>query len=122
MGDLSENFDSREFICPCCGQSKMQHDFIARLQALRTEWGRPIRPVTGGGYRCVIYDGKQGTHTEGRAIDPDVSRVDYHSFLEHAFYYGFTGIGIKNKGGRFQMHLDDSPAKEGRPRPFVWTY
>ena len=100
----------------------MDPGFIKRLQALRTEWGEPIRPVLGGGYRCRVYGGETSAHTEGRAIDPDVGREDYHSFLEHALYYGFTGIGVKQKGGRFQMHIDDAESKEGRPRPWVWTY
>jgi hypothetical protein len=96
--------------------------FMVLLQSIRTEWGRPIRPVKGGGYRCLLRDGKAGVHTEGRAVDVDVGREDYHSFMEHALYYGFTGIGIKNHGGRFQLHIDNAESQPGRPRPWVWTY
>ena len=122
MGDLSENFSKSEFVCPCCGQSKMHPGFIKRLQALRTEWGKPFTAVSGGGYRCAVYGSTTSAHHEGRAIDPTIGREDYHAFLEHALYYGFTGLGIKNKDGRFQMHIDDAEAQPGRPRPWVWTY
>lgn len=122
MGDLSENFSSQEFGCPCCGRSDMDPGFIARLQALRTEYGKPIRPVFGGGFRCTVYDGKNGAHSEGRAVDPACPREDYPWLIEAAWYYGFTGIGVKNRAGEFQLHLDDADPGPGRPRPWIWTY
>lgn len=124
MGDLSENFSSHEFVCPCCGLSHMDLGFITRfLQPLRTEYNRPISPVRGGGFRCVVYDGKHGAHTEGRAIDLDAPPEDYPWLLEAAFYYGATGVGIKNRMGQFQLHLDTADNITGvRPRPWVWTY
>lgn len=123
MGDLSENFSAVEFACPCCGQSKMDHDFIHRfLQPLRSEYGKPISIVFGGGYRCGVYDRSDGAHPLGMAADPDVPREDFPWLIEAAWYYGMTGLGVKNKGGRFQMHWDTAPPGPGRPRPWVWTY
>ena len=123
MGDLSENFSSDEFVCPCCGRSDMDADFIHQfLQPLRTEYGKPISPVHGGGFRCEVYDGKRGAHSEGRAIDADCPREDYPWLLEAAFYYGVQGVGVKNRMGEFQLHLDTAGPGPGRPRPWVWTY
>jgi zinc D-Ala-D-Ala carboxypeptidase len=124
MGDLTKNFSSDEFRCPCCNQSKMNPEFMERLQKLRDAFGSPFSPVKGGGYRCEYYNGSiTGAHVEGRAIDPNIANVDYHKFIKLAFELGFTGIGVKNKGGRFQLHLDDTGTIPGiRPRPYVWTY
>lgn len=124
MGDLSLNFSRSEFACPCCGESKMNPEFMNRLQALRSEFGRRFRPVEGGGYRCAKYNGSEtGAHVEGRAIDPDIPREHYHEFIGLAYKHGFTGIGLKQKDGRFQLHVDDADEIPGvRPRPWVWTY
>jgi hypothetical protein len=122
MGDLSRDFSRDEFACPCCGESKMDPEFVDRLQSLRDKYGKPFSPVKGGGYRCEEYDGKRGTHTLGVAIDPAIPRGDMYEFLLLAFNCGFTGIGAKQKGGRWQIHLDTAEAAPGRPRPWFWTY
>lgn len=127
MGDLSKNFWSREFECPCCGQSHMNPDFINKLQKLRDLLGMPVGIVEGGGFRCDAYDPTKSAHKEGRAADLDLNYADYYAALQAAFEVGMTGIGVKNKGRgkdkRFQLHLDDAEAIPGRrPRPWVWTY
>jgi zinc D-Ala-D-Ala carboxypeptidase len=122
MGDLTKNFSASEFECPCCGKSEMQKDTVARLQRLRTEYGKSFRPVEGGGYRCEDYDGKKGIHTIGQAIDPGIPREDMYIFMVLAVKHGFTGIGMKQKGGRWQMHIDDYEGDVTRPRPWLWTY
>lgn len=124
MGDLTTNFSASEFACPCCGRADMHPDFLARLQSLRTAWGKPFRPVSGGGFRCATYNkSPTGAHVEGRAIDPNISNADYIPFIKLALEHGFTGIGVKNKSGRFQLHLDDATEIAGvRPRPWLWTY
>ena len=124
MSQLTKNFTTGEFACPCCGQCKMNPEFMKRLQAFREDYGRSFRPVEGGGYRCADYNGsKTGAHVEGRACDPNISRDQYYRVLALALKHGFTGIGIKNKGGKFQLHLDDAEEIPGkRPRPWVWTY
>jgi hypothetical protein len=41
-----------------------------------------------------------------------------------ALAYGFTGIGVNQKGahdGRF-IHLDDLDNAPGQPRPCIWSY
>jgi len=124
MTYLTKNFTTEEFECPCCGESHMNKDFMARLQAFRTDLGVVFSPVKGGGYRCPDYNGSDtGAHVEGGAIDPDFGREHYFLALKLAQKHGFTGIGIKQKKGKFQMHLDDVKNIPGvRPRPWVWTY
>lgn len=125
MGDLSENFSSTEFACPCCGQSDMDSGFIQKLQTLRDVLGVSIRIIPdGGGYRCSVYlNGSKSAHGEGRAADLNISRSYYYEIITMAEGLGFTGIGIKNKDGKFQLHLDDAEEIPGvRPRPWIWTY
>jgi len=124
MGDLTKNFSRHEFECPCCGECEMDPEFMDVLQKLRDGLGTGFGPVKGGGYRCETYNGgKTGSHSEGKAIDPNLSKHLYHKTLKAAFSLGFTGIGIKNKGGKYQLHLDTArEIPSVRPRPYVWTY
>jgi len=102
----------------------MQLHTLRRLQALRTRYGQPIHIVEGGGYRCANYDSNEhSAHREGRAIDPAIPREDLFRVIELAQRVGFKGIGVKNRNGRWQLHLDDAPNLPGiRPRPWIWTY
>ena len=123
MGDLTTNFSAYEFECPCCGQSNMRPETLERLQKLRDDYGKSMSFVKGGGFRCLKYDGKAGTHTQGRAVDPNTPKEDLYLLIGLAMQYGFTGIGVKNKKNRWQLHLDDAENQPGiRPRPWVWTY
>lgn len=124
MGDLTNHFSKYEFACPCCGKCEMDLDFLLRLENVRIELGVPFRPVKGGGYRCVNYNGSEtGAHVEGKAIDPNLGRDKYYKFMRLCFKYGFTGFGIKNKNNKFQMHADTAIEIPGkRPRPWIWTY
>ncbi len=122
MGDLTKNFSASEFKCPCCGESKMNSATMDRLQLLRTEYDKAFSPVDGGGYRCVAYDGKRGVHTRGHAIDPGIPREDMFEFLSLAIKHGFIGIGLKQKSGQWQMHIDDYKGDVTRSRPWLWTY
>lgn len=122
MGDLTKDFSVYEFKCPCCGESRMDLDTVKRLQTLRDLYGKRIDIVEGGGYRCAKYDENLGAHYSGRAVDPGVPREDLYAVMKLAFEVGFTGIGVKQKKGRWQLHLDDAPATAARPRPWIWTY
>ena len=99
---------------------------MRKVEQLRSESPFPF-PVTSA-YRCPEYNekvsstGKDGPHTTGRAMDIGVSREQAYDLIKWATIFGFTGIGINQKGsGRF-VHLDDLPNKEGQPRPTVWSY
>ncbi|GAG93170.1 unnamed protein product [marine sediment metagenome] len=121
---LSKNFTVDELKCPCCGECKMDAGFITILQSIRTDLGVRFSAVKGGGYRCASYNGSTtGAHVEGKAIDPDLPREYYFRFMELGIKHGLTGIGVKNKGGKFQIHGDSADQIDGkRPRPWIWTY
>jgi len=124
MGDLTEHFDSSEMKCPCCGKADMNLGSVRRLERVRVKSGVPMPIVVGGGYRCYVYGGSMtSAHNEGKGFDLGIAAEDYHAVMKAAFAEGFTGIGVKNKGGKFQLHLDDAEELRGvRPRPCVWSY
>jgi uncharacterized protein YcbK (DUF882 family) len=119
------NFKEAEFCCKHTGKVAMNHGFMARLQRLRTAYGRPM--VVTSGYRDPSHPAEvakrtTGAHTTGRAVDIAVSGADALLLIGMAWYHGFTGIGIKQHGtGRF-IHLDDLSGNAQQPRPTVWTY
>ena len=116
------NFKAAEFNCSHCGKNEMKPDFMAKLQALRVAYGKPMRITSG--YRCPQHPieakkPKPGAHASGCACDIGVEGADAHRLLTLALAAGFTGIGVQQKGsGRF-IHLD---TMEGGTRPTVWSY
>lgn len=115
-------FKESEFTCKCgCGQTKMDPLFIAKLNNLRHEYGKPM--IVTSGYRCPNHpvearkaSAAPGMHTTGKAADIAVTGADAHRLLTLALEAGFRGIGVNQKGsGRF-IHLDD------RAQPTVWSY
>lgn len=126
MGNLTKNFGTDtdpNLCCPCCGQFKINTESLERLQELRNIYNHPIGIVEGGGYRCEAYGGSTtSAHFEGRAFDLAVPKKDLYLLIYLATNIGFTGVGVKNHGGRYQLHIDDAEATDKRPRPWVWTY
>lgn len=107
---------------------KMDANFMQKLHELRHFCDFPFKVTSG--YRSPQYNaqvsktGKSGPHTTGRAVDIAVSGAQVFKVLNLAAVYGFTGIGLSQKGNyatRF-IHLDDLPAGPRQPRPHVWTY
>ena len=123
MGDLTANFSRAEFSCTCgCGRSPMDNELIAKLQQLRTRYGKRIPIISG--YRCPHHPNWSATsaHGEGKAVDPGIPKEDFFQVLRLAFELGFSGIGVKQHEGRYQMHLDTADPLPNRPRPWFWTY
>ena len=116
---LYPNFDEREFRCRHCGVSAMKPEFMGRLQALRTAYGKPMS--ISSGYRCPDHPIEKakahpGMHATGLAADVAVSGAEAVAVLRLALAQGFTGIGVQQKGaGRF-IHLDT------RAEPAIWSY
>lgn len=116
------NFTESEFRCSHCGEVAMQPAFMAKLQDLRTIFGKPMKVTSG--YRCPAHPIEQkkaapGAHTSGCAADIGVQDTDAYRLLKLAFAMGFTGIGVQQKGGGRFIHLDTLSAP---PRPNVWSY
>ena len=123
-GIILENFEPYEFYCPCCNRERMDKQTLLRIQRFRTDYDKPLSVVEGGGWRCENYSSNgKSAHREGKAVDIGYPWDDHFMVVDLAFKHGFTGIGDKNKGGRYQLHMDDADAIPGfRPRPRKWTY
>jgi len=119
------NFSKEEFDCNYTGKNEMQHSFMAKLQALRTAYGKPMKITSG--YRHATHPiearkAKPGAHATGIAADIAVSHADAHEVMRIAFELGFTGIGVQQKGGGRFIHLDTIENNPDQPRPHVWSY
>lgn len=117
------NFKAAEFKCSHCGADGVKEELIAKLQAMRTEYGKPMRITSG--YRCPQHPieakkSSTGAHALGLAVDVGVEGAEAYAILSLGFKHGFTGIGVQQKGsGRF-IHLD---IRNGElPTPALWSY
>lgn len=125
MIDFSKypNFSEKEFKCQHCQADGIKEEVVAKLQTLRTKYGKPMKITSG--YRCPQHpiEAKKsvpGAHALGLAADIGVDGPDAYRVLQLAFELGFTGIGVQQKStGRF-IHLD---IRNGElPGPTVWSY
>jgi len=119
-------FRISEFACKESGKCFMDEKFMNRLVDIRLEYNRPM--IITSGYRSPEYNarisstGVDGAHTKGLACDIKVYGKNAHELLQIALNFGFTGVGISQKGaqeGRF-IHIDMMP--RGDIRPWVWSY
>ena len=62
MGDLSKNFNRKEFECPCgCGVNRVSPGLITKLQELREKLGKPIEVTSG--VRCEAENKRIGGYS-----------------------------------------------------------
>jgi zinc D-Ala-D-Ala carboxypeptidase len=116
-----EHFSKAEFDCKETGENEMKAAFMDKLQALRYEYGKPMRITSG--YRSPRHSiearkSAPGAHASGQACDIGVGPGDdVYELVALAVRFGFTGIGISQKAGlpRF-VHLDTLP------RRAIWSY
>lgn len=115
------NFSKQEFDCRHTGLNEMQHEFMQKLQALRTEFDRPLRITSG--YRHPshpverVKGHSRGEHTKG--LCADVACVDSatrYRLVALAYKHGFTRIGIAKNF----LHL--GIGGEGLPNHVMWDY
>lgn len=120
------NFEPSEFRCQHSGLYLLVPRFLDKLQALRSAMGVPF-PLTSA-YRHPSHPNearkaRPGAHATGRAVDIAVEGEAAWRLLSSAADFGFTGIGVAQKGGSRFIHLDDLEAREFHaPRPTVWSY
>lgn len=73
MGDISRDFNKREFACRCgCGYDSIDGDVVKIAQAVRDALGEAVR--INSACRCPAHNRKVGGvsdsyHTQGRAAD-----------------------------------------------------
>ena len=112
---VSDNFTLREFQCRCCGQVKLHSELLRRLQAMRTESGRPI--IVNSGYRCVAHNRAVGGATRSRHMIGDAVDVVIRGWpiaRQRALcekYFQDNGIGY----GNTFTHVDLGPKR-------TWNY
>lgn len=130
---MTPHFKREELECKCgCGRMEFSLVAVQSLEALRVEFGVPMR--ISSGYRCpehnmeVASTGPEGPHTIHEAHNITVDVLEWgpnaYELLELAIIHGFTGIGLSQKGphARRWIHLDRLPELANRPRPTLWTY
>lgn len=83
---------------------------MGRLIALRRYLSFSF--VITSGFRCEDYNKKIGgaeksAHTSGRAVDIAVLGHEAWLIATQAPKFGFTGIGVSQKGASRFIHLDD---------------
>lgn len=122
----SPYFGPEEFVCQCgCGMILVRDSFMDQLVKTRFRFDKPM--IVTSGYRCPTHNarvsktGTNGPHTHG-AADFAVRGEDALTLVGIAHQYGFTGIGVCQKGAARFIHLDDLPNADGQPRPWLWSY
>lgn len=119
--DKYQNFTEEEFRCRCsCGETKVTKQFMDALQALRSEFGKPMTITSG--YRCEEHPVEKikpvpGSHAQGKACDILIKNGrDRYQLVTLARKHGFVGIGVSDDF----VHLD--VGHEHGNRPAMWTY
>jgi hypothetical protein len=125
---LSKNFDSKEFICPCCGQGedRISPELVYKLQQFRDYVKLPI--IVLSGFRCSKRNAEVGgapesRHLVGEAADISIQVKSGENaykaltgpeilILLHKSQVKFSGIGI----GQRYLHVDV------RTSPAMWFY
>lgn len=131
--ECSKHFSRDELKCSFAPDAPVLMDslFMAALEELREEWGKPIHLSSAfrtpehprERTKTIKYDHlgnplpRGGMHARGRAVDVLIAGADAVELLRLAVKY-FNGIGINQKGEWNQrfIHLDD------RTNPAMWSY
>ena len=117
MGDLTLNFSRKEFQCPCCDYENISEELVAKLQAVRSVWGKRIRITSGT--RCPTHNhGVNGSSTSSHMAqgqDPSwaadfevIGGSEFYSILPHLLTE-FPRIGLYPNNNF--IHVDVDPNK-----------
>ena len=122
-----EYFSIEELKCKGTDECLMDEEFMEKLEALRQEFNQPMIITSGyrhESYNQVIGGAKNSPHLYGKAVDVLVSGKAAYRLMKLAIQYGFTGIGVSQRGsheGRF-LHIDTMDSSNVHPRPWIWSY
>jgi len=122
-----EYFSVDELKCKGTDECEMDERFMKKLEALRHEFNEPM--IVSSGYRHESYNqviggAKNSPHLYGKAVDVVISGKSAYRLMKLAIQYGFTGIGVSQRGPhekRF-LHIDTMENSDTHPRPWIWSY
>ena len=119
MGDLTANFDLKEYACKCgCGVADIKQELAVKVQQVRDLVGRSI--VINSGVRCARHNGNIGasetsSHIGGWAAYLKYSGSAQRYELLNAIMPVFDRVGI----AKTFIHVDVDANKTAG---VVWTY
>ena len=124
---MYEFFADHEFERIGSDPSKMSPTTMGKLVELRRALGEPLG--LNSAWRSVSKNTKAGgaknsPHLYGKAVDLRVHGDTAFRVVTMAEQFGFTGIGVRQKGpvaSRF-LHLDDMEFSDTHYRPTIWSY
>ena len=115
------DFKKSEFDCKHTGGNEMKHEYMLILQAIRTEYGKPMSPSSG--YRHPSHPAEarkghsNGEHTKGTCSDIKCNNgTDRFRLVQLALKHGITRIGI----AKTFLHFGIGGA--GLPNNVIWEY
>lgn len=118
---LYPNFTKAEFDCKETGENNMQHEFMVKLQAIRSEFGKPLKVTSGFRSKRHSVELKKttsnGEHTQGMCADIYCDNsADRFRLVQLALKHGITRIGIAKNF----LHLGIGGV--GLPNNVIWEY
>lgn len=107
--DLSDYFERRQFLCPCCGECRVDARLVGALENLRDLSGKDIEIVSA--YRCPkknenVLGPSRLAHLQGRAADIRIAGMTVEEMYELAdriYDFRHGGIGLNDDG---TLHVD----------------
>lgn len=115
------NFTAAEFTCKHTGLCLMSPEYLKKLQAIRSIYGKPMRITSGYRHPTHPIEAAKkypGEHSTGRASDVAISGKDALELISIALSCGMTRLGVQQKGRARFLHLGDSPEFIST----VWSY
>ena len=118
---LYSNFKKEEFDCKHTGENDMQHEFMIKLQAIRLEFGRPLKVTSGFRSKKHPIEARKtssnGEHTQGNCADIYCDNgFDRFKLINIAIKHGITRIGVAKNF----LHLGIGGV--GLPNNVIWEY
>ena len=115
------NFQQSEFRCKHTGRDGMQPEFMRVLQAIRTEYGKPMAVTSGYRHSTHHVEARKGhstgEHTRGTCADiACTSSAERFELVRIALKHGITRIGI----AKTFIHL--GIGGPGLPPNVIWEY
>lgn len=115
------NFKKEEFDCKFTGENNMQHEFMVKLQAIRTEFGKALKVTSG--FRSTKHPieaqktNSYGEHTQGTCVDIFCDNgADRYKLISLALKHGITRIGVAKNF----LHL--GIGGKNLPNNVIWEY